>query len=202
MSFLSKVTEMSWATPGLDEELHSHQFSEHPPKRVALRIFLAVVTSLFFLFVMAYRQRMGLGDWNPIAEPAILWINTALLVLASIAMQIARNAAERGTLVNKALLLSGLFAVAFLVGQFIAWWQLAEQGFYTLANPAYAFFVLLTALHGLHLLGGLYVWARTLFRIRGGADAEDTRLTIQLCAVYWHYLLLAWAVLFALMLTT
>ena len=101
-----------------------------------------------------------------------------------------------------ALLASGVLAVAFLGGQYLAWEQLAALGYYTMANPAYAFFLMLTALHGLHLLGGLYVWARTLQRDLGGATPEDLESTIDLCALYWHYLLLLWVVLFILLLTT
>jgi cytochrome c oxidase subunit 3 len=70
------------------------------------------------------------------------------------------------------------------------------------SNPASAFFYVLTAVHGLHLLGGLWVWARSVVRVFTGADADSVRLGIELCAVYWHYLLLVWAVLFGLLLTT
>jgi cytochrome c oxidase subunit 3 len=70
-------------------------------------------------------------------------------------------------------------------------------------SPAVAFFYLLTAVHGLHLLGGLYVWARTLLPLRRkDVEAVDIRTSIELCTVYWHYLLFVWLVLFALLLST
>ncbi len=202
MNLFSKVTEMPWTNPGISEAQQSVAFSAKPTKRVGLTVFLAVVSSMFFLFVVAYSERMELGDWNPIAEPGVLWLNTALLILASITMQKARNAAIAGSPPGNALWLSGALALAFIGGQLAAWSALAAQGFYTMANPAYAFFYLLTALHGIHLLGGLYVWARTVRRSLGGAAPADLRLTIELCAIYWHYLLLLWVVLFVLMLTT
>lgn len=202
MGLFDKVTEMSWLHPGIDESRHSYRFSISPDKRVALVVFLAVVTSVFFLFVMAYTERMELGDWDPVTEPAVLWINTALLVLASMAMQAARNAAAAGRAPRNMLLASGLMVAGFLLGQLAAWQALAGQGYYTMANPAYAFFYLLTAIHGLHLLGGLYVWARAARRAARGAQPQDLRLTLELCAIYWHYLLLVWVVLFILMLNT
>ena len=57
--------------------------------------------------------------------------------------------------------------------------------------------------HGLHLLGGLIVGGRTVVRM-GRPDVEviDLRLSVELCTVYWHYLLLVWLVLFAVMLST
>jgi len=202
VSFLSKITEMPWTTPGIDDDLHSHVFSAKPAKRVALVVFLAVVSTMFLLFMVAYYERMELPDWSPVVEPGILWFNSALLVLASLFMQRARTAADRDASPRGAMLLGGLLALGFLGGQLVAWNILAAQGYYTMANPAYAFFLLLTALHGLHLLGGLYVLARAVQRSLRGALPADLKPTIELCAIYWHYLLLLWVVLFVLMMTT
>jgi cytochrome c oxidase subunit 3 len=61
----------------------------------------------------------------------------------------------------------------------------------------------LTAVHGLHLIGGLYVWGRTYARMRyQRVELIDVRLSIELCSVYFHYLLLVWIVLFGLLLAT
>ena len=69
-------------------------------------------------------------------------------------------------------------------------------------NPANAFFYVLTAVHGLHMLGGLLVWGRSAIRVWRGAGAESVRLSVELCTVYWHFLLLVWAVLFGILLST
>jgi Heme/copper-type cytochrome/quinol oxidase, subunit 3 len=82
-----------------------------------------------------------------------------------------------------------------------------ESEFFSPVNPAVAFFYLLTAVHGLHLLGGLYVWGRTLARMRR-EDVEtidllqSINLSVELCGVYWHFLLLVWLGLFTVMLST
>lgn len=202
MNLFGKVTEMPWTSPGIGAGQEDVAFSSRPNKRIGLTVFLCVVSSMFLLFMVAYSERMELPDWDPITEPGILWLNTLLLVLASFTMQKARNAAAMDSPPGRALWISGALALAFLGGQLLAWNALATQGYYSMANPAYAFFYLLTALHGLHLLGGLYVWARTVRRSVGGAAPADLKLTIELCAIYWHYLLLLWVVLFVLMLTT
>ena len=186
-----------------------------PAQRVGLWIFLAVITSLFGLFVSAYYMRLnghhGSGpaqDWMALSEPPVLWLNTVLLIAASVAMQAARKAVrtsvERGF---TALLLGGLLTLAFLGGQFYAWGQVRDSEFFSPVNPAVAFFYLLTAVHGLHLLGGLYVWGRTLARLRKeDVEAIDVRqsinLSVELCGVYWHFLLLVWLGLFTVMLST
>ena len=174
------------------------------PAKIGLVSFIAVVTSLFALFLSAYLMRMQLGDWRPLAEPNLLWLNTGILVLASVAFQLTRGAASRGqTLTVKVgLVVGGVCTTLFLLGQLTAWQQLNASGYFMAGNPANAFFYLLTALHGLHLLGGMWVWGRTTMRILTGADAESVRLSVELCTVYWHYLLLVWIGLFALLLST
>ncbi|HLS82694.1 MAG TPA: cytochrome c oxidase subunit 3 [Steroidobacter sp.] len=181
-----------------------------PSAKVGLWVFLAVITSLFALFISAYYMRMGHGhgpthDWSPIAEPRVLWLNSALLILASLAMQWAKASVQRADLrsTRDGLLLGGLLTLAFLGGQLHAWRELGQTDFFTPQNPALAFFYVLTVVHGAHLLGGLYVWTRTVARsARSNTEAIDVRMSVELCTVYWHYLLFVWLVLFALLLST
>ena len=174
------------------------------PKLVALTAFLAVATSFFALTLSAYSLRMELGDWIPLTEPQLLWGNTVMLVLASVVFQWTRNVAKRGraSAIKPGLLLAGFFTIAFLVGQLIAWQQLNASGQFMTSNPANAFFFLLTALHGMHILGGMYVWARATVRTFGGHDVAAVSHSVELCTIYWHFLLLVWLVLFGLMLST
>lgn len=182
----------------------------HVPKgatapRLGLAVFLAVVTAVFALTISAYLMRMGHGgDWSALPEPGLLWINTGVLLLGSVALQWAWGSAKRGNQAGIRVGLSsgGVFTLAFIAGQFLVWRQLNAAGYYMSANPANAFFFLLTALHALHLLGGLVAWARTMLKVWGGAQASQVRASIELCTVYWHFLLLVWMVLFTLVLST
>ena len=100
------------------------------------------------------------------------------------------------------LVLGGLLALVFIGGQLFAWQQLRNMGFSMQSNPANAFFYLITGIHGLHLIGGIWVWARSLLRLTTGATIENIALSIQLCTRYWHFLLLVWLLLFWLLLKT
>ena len=159
---------------------------------------------VFSLTVVTYADRMLVADWRSLPEPAVLWLNTALLVLSSIALQWARVHADRGHQdgVRFGLLWGGGFAFAFLAGQLVAWRQLVDLGYFAAANPANAFFYLVTALHAAHLLGGLVAWARTAAKLRRGVALDRLRLSVELCAVYWHFLLVIWLALFGLLLLT
>jgi len=177
----------------------------HLPKvKVGLWVFLAVATSLFALLISAYHMRMMGDDWIRLPIPKVLWLNSAVLVLASVAMQYTHAAARREdqNRVKNGLIAAGVLSFSFLAGQLWAWQQMNAAGYFAAANPAYSFFYLLTAVHGLHLLGGIWVWARTTARVLRGAEVGKVRLSVELCTVYWHYLLLVWLVLFAVLLHT
>jgi cytochrome c oxidase subunit 3 len=204
MTFWRKVMDKPWEHAGETEGPHGGFTVTHSPKRVALRVFLGVVGSIFFLLFVAYRIRMDYPDWRPMPLPSILWMNTAILVMASVAMQWTRSRAERelnGPL-RIGMLASGLLTVAFIGGQLLAWSELTNTGYTLNANPANAFFYLLTAVHGLHVLGGLWVWFRATGRAFGKDGAEAVKSSVQLCATYWHFLLLVWLVMLYFLLTT
>lgn len=192
-----------WISDAADDAVSGSSLDGNS-KTIALSVFLAVATSIFALFISAYTLRMEEPDWRPLTDPNILWYNTGILVLASIAYHWTRNAAVQGLdgRLKPGLLISGGLTILFLIGQLIAWQQINAAGFYLTHNPANAFFYVLTAVHGLHMLGGMWVWARSTVRVWTGADADAVRLSIELCTVYWHFLLLVWVVLFGVLLST
>ncbi|MGH9580108.1 MAG: cytochrome c oxidase subunit 3, partial [Terriglobales bacterium] len=171
--------------------------SSLPSAKIGLGVFLAVAGSLFALLISAYSMRMEMGEWRPASPPKLLWLNTGALILSSGALQWARVAARRGRMdgVRAGLLAGGVFTLVFLAGQLVAWRQLDAAGYYLTANPAAAFFYLITGVHGLHLLGGLVALGRTLDKAWQGVAAGTVRLSVDLCATYWHFLLFVWLVL-------
>jgi cytochrome c oxidase subunit III len=175
-----------------------------PTPKVGLRVFLFPISALFVLFFIAYVMRMRFADWQTLHDPMVLWLNTGVLILSSLALQRARVSARQGNMpaTRASLVVGGVFAFAFLGGQLVAWQQLAALGYFADTNPANAFFYLFTALHGLHLLGGLVAWGRTVLKIGRGAETDHVCLSTELCAVYWHYLLAVWAAMFSLLLAT
>ena len=172
-----------------------------PAAKTALWVFLGVATSLFVLFVSAYSMRLALADWTPLPRPRLLMLNTALLVGASLAMQWTVYAARRPDAghVRRGLVASGVLTFGFLAGQLVVWKQLNDAGYFVATSAASAFFYLFTAVHGLHVLGGLVAWARAVARAWRGSDPDKARLGVELCATYWHYLLAVWVALYVLL---
>ena len=203
MGIFHEITKKPWlADPAEDEGLHSQGASFLPYGKVGLRVLLASVTVIFLLTIIGYADRMFFPNWKPMPEPWMLWLNTAFLIGSSIAMQWASNSGRSGNLagVRNGLLFGGFFAIAFLIGQLFVWQQLVDLGYYANINIANAFFYLLTALHGLHLLGGLVAWGRSVLKLLREGSVVDIRLSVELCTTYWHYLLMVWIILFSLLL--
>jgi cytochrome c oxidase subunit 3 len=196
-----RLAAKPWLEKGVIDEVRSGGASLLPPAKIGLGVFLAVVGSLFALFISAYTMRMELIDWRTLPVPRLLWYNTAVLIVSSGALQWAQAAARRddsdGVLIG--LLAGGVSAIVFLTGQLLAWQQLNAAGYFPATNPANAFFYLITATHGLHLLGGLVALARTTAKAWRGVGIPQLRLSVELCAMYWHFLLLVWLVLLALL---
>ena len=205
MNFLHEITRKPWLTPPPGSAIDAHDGSAFalPTVTLGLRVFLVVITVLFSLLIVAYADRMGLPDWRNFRDPGLLWANTGLLILSSAGMEWARVRARMGQIrgVKIGLIVASAFAYAFLIGQLLVWQQLSHLGYFAASNPAVSFFYLVTALHGVHLFGGLVALGRTTNKVWRG-DGPAASLSVELCTVYWHFLLVLWLVLFGLLLFT
>lgn len=176
---------------------------------IALRFILAVVGVLFFLFIITFLSRSQYPDfealagapWQPFTDPSRLWFNTALLACASLGMHMGLVSARNGKMNACVIGISAgvLFTVLFLLAQFDLWLHLQSMGFYINTNPANSYFYLLTAVHGLHMLGGLIVLSNVVFRVWYDNESASLAAPLKLCTTYWHFLLGVWLVLFALL---
>ncbi|OAF01394.1 cytochrome-c oxidase [Bradyrhizobium centrolobii] len=196
-----RLTAKPWLEEGPVGDFPGSDAMTWPAAKIGLGVFLAVASCLFVLFISAYSMRMNVVDWRALPVPRLLWLNTGVLVLSSVALQWSYVAARRddaeGVMIG--LLAGGASAVIFLAGQLLAWQQLNAAGYFVASNPANSFFYLLTAVHGLHLTGGLVALGRTSAKVWRSSKIADVRLSVELCAIYWHFLLLVWLVLLGLL---
>jgi cytochrome c oxidase subunit 3 len=166
-----------------------------------IQLGIAGITMFFMALTSSFLVRKGLGnDWVAFSFPRILWVNTLILVASSFTIQAARrylHEDQRAAFKRWWALTTGL-GILFLGGQLIAWRQLARQGVFLVTNPSSSFFYVLTAAHGLHLVGGilalLYVsqrnWQRSRMSLGTAADVAS---------IYWHFMDGLWVFLLALL---
>jgi cytochrome c oxidase subunit 3 len=168
-----------------------------------LFVLLAATTMAFAAFTSAYVVRRGMSnDWIAFPLPRILWVTSAILILSSVLLELARRSLKGGrrTEFNRYWTAGTALGILFLLGQGLAWRELASAGIFVATNPSSSFFYLLTAAHGLHILGGLtalvYVDVEAL-RLKLG---PGKRTAVDVSAVFWHFVDGLWIYLMALFL--
>ncbi|MCM3872336.1 MAG: cytochrome c oxidase subunit 3 [Pyrinomonadaceae bacterium] len=174
--------------------------------RIGMWVGLASILMMFTALTSAYIVRAASSsDWHPIAMPQILLLSTVLIIASSGTLEVARRRLKSafGGSYNFWLLLTTALGAAFLCSQLLAWRQLVRQGVYVASNPHSSFFYLLTATHGVHLIGGLIALIYLLFRARRAARDEQTLVKRHAVAdavtLYWHFMDGLWIYLFVLL---
>ena len=190
-----------WLETGDVNLVTGKQAMPQPASKVGLGVFLAVVGALFTLFLSAYFIRMDLPDWRTLTMPRVLWLNTGILLLSSVALHFAVLAARKGNIkaLRQDLLAGAAAAVLFLLGQGLAWDQIAALGYFATSNPASSFFYLITGVHALHMIGGMIALGRTTRRAFRADGTGRLSTSTELCATYWHAMLVIWLVIMALL---
>lgn len=155
---------------------------------------LATVTMLFAAFTAALLVRRAAMDWVPVGLPPIVWVNAAIILASSVALEAARQAARDGVapLAAMRMLVALALGVVFLVGQVMAWRALAARGVFLPTTPHAAFFYLLSAVHGLHVVGGLGALAWAVRRLAPATRLPLSRASLTHIAVFWHFVGALW----------
>lgn len=173
------------------------------PQRIyvtGITIAMGAIFMFFMALVSAFIVRKGLGgDWFPFTMPRILWLDTAILLASSGTLIHARRLFKRGDRAGFRhwWAVTTILGLLFLVGQLIAWRQMVAAGFYLASNASNSFFYVLTAAHGLHLLGGV---AALLFVGWGHLRKMTLATGTEIVSYYWHFLDGLWVFLFLLLL--
>jgi len=168
-----------------------------------LCVLLAASVMMFAAFTSAFFVRRGLSnDWVDTPMPRILWLNTAVLLASSGALELARRALRSGRRLafNRYWMAGTVLGACFLCGQYVAWRQLNDAGIYVATNPSSSFFFLLTCVHAVHLAGGIsalgYIDVQA-FRLQLG---PGKRTAVDVSAYFWHFLDAVWLYLMVLFL--
>lgn len=186
-----------WLETGVDTVQPGSDRMRPQLAKIGLGIFLVVVGSLFALFLSAYFIRMAYADWRPVPLPQLVWISTGQLIVSSVLLQIGVIAARNGdrTAIKLSLSFGAIAALGFLTSQLLAFGELSSTGYALTKNPANSFFYMITGAHGLHILGGLVALGVLMADAWNDGPIERLILRSELCATYWHFLLLVWIVI-------
>ena len=170
----------------------------------AVIVIFGVSTVLFTLVVTGYLYSIPVTqDTEYLLKPNLLWLNTLVLLYVAyffnkITNDLKKNNFEK---IKKNLLIVGFLSYAFLFGQIFFWFQLMENGNYVSTNNYFSSFYIFTALHGLHLLGGLFFWGKVFSKVNKLKKEQiiNSQKSIDALSLYWTFLLIVWFVFFLIM---
>ena len=194
--------------------------------RLGLLVALTPVLMLFVSFTSAYVVRQGLPtldprtnqlvrDWIPVKLPALLLVNTLVLLVSSIGMELARRQSKLAAVAATAKPAGGVsvgaegktpwlamtiaLGLLFLFGQWLAWKQLAASGFYVSTTPSSSFVYLLTGAHAVHLMGGVLALLVAGLFVLFRKPVTTRSIVVDVAGWYWHFMAGVWVVLFLLL---
>jgi len=213
-----------WGSDG--GNFDSHYFDTRLRRaRLGLIVGLTGIAMIFISFTSAYVVRQGLPtldprtnallhDWFPVPLPRLLLLNTVVLLISSVTMELARCQAARKALAHLSsipgvsvgakdemswLALTVVLGLSFLTGQWMAWRELAANGFYMASSPSSSFVYLLTGMHGIHLFGGVVALlsAGVASLLRRSADSQ--LILVDVTGWYWHFMAVLWVYILCLL---
>jgi len=172
------------------------------PKKFGMWLFMASVMMLFMSLTSAYIVRQAEGNWVFFELPSLFYVTSVIIVLSSITMQAGYVWAKRDNVyrAKMMLLITSVFGIAFLVGQFFGWKQLVGNSIYLVGNPSGSFLYILTGLHGLHIISAIVFLLIMLGASFKGKVHAGNMTKMEMCTTYWHFLGGLWLYLFVFLL--
>jgi cytochrome c oxidase subunit 3 len=172
------------------------------PKKFGMWLFLASVVMLFAALTSAYIVRQAEGNWVYFELPQVFYSTTVIILLSSVTMQWAYFAAKRDEVkvVKSMVIATSVLGLFFLIGQVWGWGQMADQGVHFVGNPSGSFVIVLTLVHGVHLISAIVFVLIVLAAALRGKVRSGKLAQIEMCATYWHFLGGLWLYLFVFLL--
>ncbi len=209
-SFLKKIfgtlTQKPWEAErvAIDTKHSGQTFNNLSNQMSAVIIIFGISSVLFSLIFTGYLYSLPPGqDTTLILKTNLLWINTLVLIFVTYFFDKIRKDFNKKITnkVKKNLIFVGALSYLFLILQLLLWYQLMVSGNYVSTNTYFSSFYFFTALHGIHLLGGLFFWGKVSSRIfkLEEKDFIKEEKNITALSVYWLFLFIVWFVFFAIM---
>ncbi|MFZ1699377.1 MAG: cytochrome c oxidase subunit 3 [Pyrinomonadaceae bacterium] len=175
--------------------------------RILTGFLLLVVMMTFGGLIAAYIviATNNVAEWRPFDLPIQVWISTALIVLSSVTYHLGSSAVGRNAheSARKWFIVTTVLGAAFISSQILAWMALSARGLYVGGNPYAGFFYVMTAVHAVHVLGGIAalgsILLRAWFPTQKAAEIEKRSTIANVVGWYWHFMGALWIVLFVLL---
>jgi heme/copper-type cytochrome/quinol oxidase subunit 3 len=173
--------------------------------RLALLMLIAAETMFFSGLIGAFIVfRVASQAWPPPFQPrlpiGVTAVNTVILLLSGVAAHLALRAARAGksALLVKRLLITVALGTVFLAVQGYEWLRLIRYGLKLSSGVYGATFYTLIGCHGAHVLGAALWLLIVLAQARKGRFSGQHYAGVELCAMYWTFVVALWPILYGL----
>jgi len=175
--------------------------------RIGMWFLLLVVLMTFGGLISAYIviATNGAAEWKPFDLPVQIWVSTVLIVASSISYTFAQKflKSDNQEKAKNWLLATTALGAMFISSQILAWFELVRREVYVSSNPYAGFFYILTAVHALHVVGGIcalgFIVLRTWTKTSSDEELENRKSAATVVGWYWHFMDGLWMVLFLLL---
>ena len=203
--FFGTLIEKPWEEDqAAIDNTHSGRTFDISNQMSAVIIIFGVSTTLFSLIFTGYLYSLPPEqDTTFILKNYLLWINTFVLIIVTfffnkISNDLKKNITEK---IKKNLIYVGVLSYIFLFLQLILWYQIMKSGYFVSTNTYFSSYYFFTALHGIHLLGGLFFWGKVSSKVikLDEKDYYKEEKNINALSIYWLFLFIVWLVFFSIM---
>lgn len=175
--------------------------------RILTVFLLLVVLMTFGGLIGAYIviSTNSVMEWKPFSLPFQVWLSTAIILASSLSYHISKKALDEKNQEKskKWLLATTILGAAFISSQLLSWLTLVNRGVYVQSNPYAGFFYILTAVHAVHVFGGICalgsIVLRTWHKTLDDEELEQRKNLSNVVGWYWHTMDALWIVLFLLL---
>lgn len=163
---------------------------------------------MFTILMLFFGARAALGSNGTVLLPQVFWVSTVVIMLSSVSLHFANVAFKKDQFGQYRALLGGTLALGlvFVVMQATGWKQIADANLRSTERNATGFLYLISGLHLLHILVGIYYLAKAFFEALRRTEYVESfvysvnppnQLKLKLYTTFWHFVDLLWLFLFA-----
>ena len=164
------------------------------PLKYNLWVGLASIVMMFAAFSSAFIVKRSQGNWISFEIPLVFWYSTAVIIVSSVAMNMARKSfLNRNMNAYKSWLIATLvLGILFVLMQYFGFAELWANGITLTRNVSFSFLYVIVGIHALHVVGGIIALIFVIGKAYNTRKRIYTSVPVDLMSTYWHFVDFLW----------
>ena len=179
-------------------------YKEETKQKTSKPLMWVAIMSIVMFFgglTSAVVVSQGGGSFLDVPMPTAFTISTFVIVASSLSFHYGLISIKKGNfaMAKMSVLITLILSFVFIASQWMGWTYLYENGVIAVGSASTSsssFLYLLTALHILHLIGGIVSLLVVFFKLNRNKYSTEKYLGVQVSITYWHFLGALWVYLY------